>query len=319
MRDDAEHEGAVRDRPTAVVVFDEADRLTDQRGADVDRVAVPSDLAIVAHPPDRMIGSVTRLTQNAVEAPRRDDVVLGRRVVAERLVRSFVVVEPLEAAQSLDPLAQAARRRIGGVAQQRQMQPLQPSVLLRLARRDALRHDAGLDHLDGKLRQPAGPAQGKRRSIVGAQPIRQAELTEGRAQHRPHMIRISARHRLAAQQIAAVGIAQRQRLATAAITGDEPALEVDAPNIIRRCAMPKRCARWRAAPPQTALDRQTLAVTQCPNRAWRRPRRPRPVRLKPSLGPSPAPSSDAHANRNAAPGDLFRQRSRCRYPFKQSS
>ena len=44
---------------------------TDQRRADVDRVALPSDLAVVAHAPDRVIGSVTRLTQDAVEAPRR--------------------------------------------------------------------------------------------------------------------------------------------------------------------------------------------------------------------------------------------------------
>ena len=40
---------------------------------------------------------------------------LGRGVVAERLVRSLVVVETLEAAQALELLAQAARRRIGGV------------------------------------------------------------------------------------------------------------------------------------------------------------------------------------------------------------
>ena len=49
--------------------------------------------------------------------------------------------------------------------------------------------------------------------------MRQAELAESRFQHRPHMIRIGAGHRLAAQQIAAVGVAQRQRLATRAVAG----------------------------------------------------------------------------------------------------
>ena len=95
---------------------------------------------------------------------------LGRRVIAERLVRALFVVETLEAAQPLELLAQAARRRGGGVLQQRQMQPLQPAVLLRLAGCNALRHHAGLDHLDRKPRQPARPARGKRRPVVGAQP-----------------------------------------------------------------------------------------------------------------------------------------------------
>jgi len=101
MGDDAEHEGSVGDRPIAVVVFDDTDRLADQRRADVDGAALPSDLAIVAHASDRVVAAIARFTQHAIEAPRRHDVVLGRGVVAERLVRSFVVVEPLEAAQTL--------------------------------------------------------------------------------------------------------------------------------------------------------------------------------------------------------------------------
>ena len=80
---------------------------------------------------------------------------LGRGIVAERLVRPFVVVEALEAAQAPDLLAQASRRRIGGILQQRQMQPFQTAVLLRLAGCNALRHDASLDHLDRELRQAA--------------------------------------------------------------------------------------------------------------------------------------------------------------------
>ena len=162
---------------------------------------------------------------------------LGRGVVAERLVRTFFVVEALEAAQAPDLLAQASRRRIGGILQQRQMQPFQTAVLLRLAGSNALRHDASLDHLDRELRQAAGATRGKRRSIVRAQSKRQAELAERCIQHRPDVIRIGACHRLAAQQIAAVGIAQRQRLATPAVAGHEPAFEVDAPRVVGRRAL----------------------------------------------------------------------------------
>src|SRR5438128_374016 len=99
-----------------------------RRFADVDGVAVPLDLAAVAHAPDRVVGSVVRLAQDAVEATRRDGVVLCGRVVAEGLVRAFLVVEGLEAAQALELLSQAPRRRVGGVLQERQMQPPRSTV-----------------------------------------------------------------------------------------------------------------------------------------------------------------------------------------------
>ena len=108
MGDDAEHDRSVGDGPVAVVVFDEADRLAGQRRADVDGVALPSDLAVVAHAPDGVVGAIARLAQRRRRSAAARRVMLGRRVVAERLVRPFVVVEALEAAQALELLAQAS-------------------------------------------------------------------------------------------------------------------------------------------------------------------------------------------------------------------
>src|SRR6266540_504323 len=310
MSDDAECDRPVRGDPVAVLVFNETNRLADQRFADVDRVALPLDLAVVAHAPDRVVGPVARLAQDAIEASRRDGVVLGRGVVAEGLVRALFIVEGLEAAQALELLSQAPRRRVGGVLQQRQMQPLQSTVLLRLAGRNALRHHPGLDHLDRQLRQPARPARGKRRSIVGAQPMRKAELAECRIEHWPYVFGVGARHRLAAQQIPAVGVAQRQRLAMRAVAGQEPALEIDAPHIIRRPAMRKRRARWRAAATQTAPDRQALAVEQRPDRAGDRPWRLRCAPLKPCPHLHRSPGRMRPPHRQATLGALLRHRLR---------
>jgi len=111
MRDDAESNRAVEGSPATLLVFDETDRLADQRFAEVDPVAMPPDLAVVAYPPDGVVGPVARLAQYAIEAARRDSVVLGRGAVAERLVRALFVVETLERAQALQLLAQAPRRR----------------------------------------------------------------------------------------------------------------------------------------------------------------------------------------------------------------
>ena len=71
MGDDAEQDRAVDNGAVAVLVFEQSDRLADQCLADVDRVAPPLDLAVVANPPDVMVGTVLRLAQDAIEASRR--------------------------------------------------------------------------------------------------------------------------------------------------------------------------------------------------------------------------------------------------------
>ena len=153
MRNEAKQHRTKRCDPATGAVFAQADRLADQRGADIDRGALPSDLAVVAHAPDFVAGAVGRLSQHAVEASRRGRVMLGGRIVAERLVRPLLVVDALEVAQPLELFAKRPCRWRGGVLQQRQMQALQPAILLRLAGSDPFRHHAGFDELDRKLRQ----------------------------------------------------------------------------------------------------------------------------------------------------------------------
>src|SRR5215218_392698 len=92
------------------------------------------------------------------------------------------------------------------------------------------------------------------------------------------MRRIGARKRLAAQQIAAVSIAQRQRLATPAVAGQKPAFEIDAPYIVGAAALGKQRTRGRTAAAKLAPHRQPFTVEQCADRArcwpsdrWRPP------------------------------------------------
>ena len=85
------------------------------------------------------------------------------------------------------------------------------------------------------------------------------------------MLGVGACRHLAAQQITAVGIAKRQRFATAAVASQEPALEVDAPDVVGSPTMRKRCARGRAAPPQLPPDCQPFAIEQSADCAYCRP------------------------------------------------
>src|SRR6202035_4601030 len=158
MGDRAEHDRAVADDP-AGVVLGEPDRLANQGVVDVDRAIAPSDSPVVAAPPYFVVAVIFRLAQNAVEAPRRGRIVVGRRGVVERLMRALFVVNTLEVAQAFELLTQTGSWRIGGVLQQCQMHSLVATVLLRLAGRDALRKHAGRDQLERPTRQSASTAR----------------------------------------------------------------------------------------------------------------------------------------------------------------
>ena len=106
------------------------------------------------------------------------------------------------------------------------------------------------------------------------------------------MLGVGPGHRLAAQQVAAAGVAERQRVDPHAVAGPEPALEVDGPDVVGRVAGEERPAR-RAPPPEPALHRQSLAIEQRPDRARRRPGPRRLLRARGRPAPSPAPRSDA--------------------------
>jgi hypothetical protein len=244
MIDDAERHRAVGEAPVTVVAWREPDRLASQRRADIDELALPFDLPVRAHPPDLLIARILGLAQHAVEAPRRRRVMFGGCGIGERLVRALLVVEAPEGVEAVELLPQAARRRVGGVLQQGQVQPLQSAVLLRLARRDPLRRHPRLDEQHGQPRQAAAGA-GKRRAVVGAQRLRQAELAEGGVEDRPNMLGVAPGQHLTAQQIAAVRIGQRQRLTTRAVAGEEPALEIDRPHVVGSRAGRKRRTRRR--------------------------------------------------------------------------
>src|SRR5947209_10887816 len=270
VSDRAEHDRPVADGPTGSV-FLKRDRFAGQRLVEVDRLVAPAYLAVVTDLPHFYPGRIFRLAQDAVEAARRWRVEIRRRGVIERLMRTLLVVDVLEVVQPPELLAQGARWRRGGIPQQRQVHALMPAVLLRLAGLDALWNHAGLDQLDRQPRQSAGATRGKRRAVVGSHVMRKPELAECRIQHRPDMIGVGARQRLTAQQIAAMRIRDRQRLAALAVPGHKPALEVDAPHLVGGRAFRKRRARGRTAPAQLALHRQPFAIEQRADRARRRP------------------------------------------------
>lgn len=137
------------------------------------------------------------------------------------------------------------------------MQPFELAVPLRLARSNALRRTPALMILTASRDSPTGPRRRKLRPF--SEPAAD--------QFARRRVPASARHGrcrctqcVTAQQTAALGVAQRQVLAMRAVAGQEPALEVDAPQRVGTAAPGKR----RAAPAQLALDRHPSRANSPP-------------------------------------------------------
>src|SRR5947207_6889012 len=142
MIDDAELDRAIMHHPVAILALDKAHRLADKRFAEIDLSAAPANGAVAMDPPHHRVSRVFGLTQDAVPTSWRQPVVFCRTGIAERGMRPLLIVDPLKGAEPLELLAQAAGRWVGGIAQQGQVEPLEPTVLLRFAGGNAFRPHA---------------------------------------------------------------------------------------------------------------------------------------------------------------------------------
>jgi len=102
------------------------------------------------------------------------------------------------------------------------VQSLVPPILLRLAGRAALGADAQLDPPNCQPREPAGSRRGNGQPVIRTDRLRQPVLAERRLKDRPLMGLVWSRRRLAAQQVAAMGIAQGQPIAPPPVADAKP-------------------------------------------------------------------------------------------------
>lgn len=120
--------------------------------------------------------------------------------------------------------------RCGRFVFQGAVHPLMSAVLSRFTRFDSFRQYTQLQPPDREARETADGSRGKRRTVVGPDRIGQAVFPKGRFEDRLDHVIAGHLDRLAAKQIAAVIVGNRQRIAAATIPGDKPALEIGAPH-----------------------------------------------------------------------------------------
>src|SRR6516225_7352121 len=270
--DVAQFDISVTHQPVAALALGDADRLADQCLADKDQLARPFDLTGAAHAAHRNVIAIVWILDPIRIGPRRGLVPRGRRLLSQRLMRPFTVVDRAERIKPFLLRRQTGGRGCRRLLVERAMHPLVPSILLRLSSHDPLGPDAQLDPPYRQPRQPADPERGKRRAVVRTDRQRQAMLLEGRLEDWPHILLVRSRHGLTAQQVTAVRVGQGERIAPPTVAGTKPTLEIGAPHVVGRAHCRKRLRVGRTAPPLARPAGHTLAPQPFPDRAGRRHR-----------------------------------------------
>ena len=163
-------EGSIVDRQ-------QSDRLAPQDFGEKDIVHLPAKMAVAFDGAHQHGVGIFHLgdTRRIRSRGRRVDACRGLH--RERLVRPDMVVlatKPIQFALLAAPVLGRTEILLEGA-----VHAFVASVLLRMTGLDALRHDAQLDPTYRQTRQPAHGRRGKRRSVVGADSLRQAMFPEG--------------------------------------------------------------------------------------------------------------------------------------------
>ena len=175
---------------------------------------------------------------------------------------------------------------------QRAMHPLMPSILLRVPRFNPLRHDPQLHPPHRQARQPSNGMRCKRCPIVGSDRLRHSILAKRRFKDRLHSRRVRLLHRLAPQQIPAMGIGDRQRIDPL----PSPVRNQPLKSAHHTRFGPSACASgslYGAVAAVSAAHHQPFPFQQRSDRARRRPHSSRLVIAPALASTSAAPSSCA--------------------------
>jgi hypothetical protein len=174
----AERDGAEVGGPDVVVDLFEADEVAAEQVADVDPLRLPSDPAVGRDLPDLEVNGILGRLELVGEPSIRGFIDGGGRVLAESLVGPDLVEVGFEGVEA--PLLGGAvgGGREGGFRLEISVHALVPTVLVRGSGLDEVGEDAELDPPDGEAREAAQGNGCEGSSVVGPDPVGEAELLE---------------------------------------------------------------------------------------------------------------------------------------------
>ena len=208
---------------------------------------------------------------NAAIIPERRTVPIPRTGLPQSLMRPLFIVAVAKGVKgSLLPSSVRLRRR-SRLCLQRPVQPLQPSVLFRVAGLDSLRNDAQLDPPYCQLRQAPKTNACKGRSVVASDRLGQSILPESALKDSLYLRPSGLRKPVADQQVPRGGVLHGERVYANAVAGAEPPFEVDGPNVVGVVRRGKGLAPRCRVPSPFPSTHQPSSVQYVPCRAGRRP------------------------------------------------
>src|SRR5258706_3741171 len=218
----------------------ESKRLLSQHLRDVNEIATPFDLAVIAHAPNR--GG--RAVFNGWNFPRvtawRDTINTPRRLSSQRFMRALPVILLQEEIKMvlLTPLSWLRRDILFKSA----VHPFMTAVLARLSRLDPLGADAELDPPLRQLTEPAHGQRSKGGSVISANRLGQAILAKRPLKPGSDGTIAGMLQGPAHQQVTRKVVTQRERMTAPMVAQSEIALEVRTPDLIGSLAIAKRLA-----------------------------------------------------------------------------
>jgi hypothetical protein len=194
----------------------------------------------------------------------------GWRPEVERLVRALFIVLTTEAVEACLLGTLVALRGPGRFGFQRAVHALVRAVLLRPPWRNSLMADAQLNPPHLELAQATERGGGKRCAVVGANGLGQTVLMEEALEDGACLYLLGRQPRCTAQEKAAVGVRDRQRVAIEPVAGTELALEVRRSDRIRDLGLQGHCPRMPVPTPALAGLTEPLALEERASGARRR-------------------------------------------------
>ena len=134
------------------------------------------------------------------------------------------------------------------------MHPFMTSVLLRTPRLSPFVNNSHLHPPKRKLRQAKQARPGEWRAIRRSNSGRHSILPHRRFADGSNLTQVHSGDDLATDQITTVGVGDRERIATRAITRSEVPLEIHAPELIGGCHLREGLRVWRRASLLALLD-----------------------------------------------------------------
>src|SRR5215472_15029476 len=311
---------AVTQFPPLVVDGFEAYGLFSQDLREVEQLAAPLDLAVMAHLPDRNSRLVLHLGQfgrigawrGAMDAPGRSS--------SQRLMAALPVIFLLKRIIVALLLTEIALRRHCFL--QSSMHPFVTAVLGRFSRLDSLRLNSQLDPPLRELAEAAQCQRGEGRAVVGADHLGQPVLSKDPLKPGLHLLLAGSLQRSAQKQIAREVVADGQRITAAAVAQQKVALKVCAPTLIGRSALSKGLAIGSHSPPPLTGLHQTGTLEDFAGCRIRRPLKFRPLMAQPVQNffrpPLLAPQFGLHNQRSQLLRRLIGMTMRRALPFLKS-